>query len=286
LLGCLAFLFWNKKEKTTIKYIPQRHSEKKTNIKEKNYYDFSKSSICFLNGFNVIDKNGNDITKQFTPTLKYLLILLILNTAKNGKGIFGTKLIQLLWFDKNEEAAKNNRNVYLSKLRSIFDDIGDVEIISENGYWTMKLDESIIFDYPEAMSLLSSIKGDQIIDQTQISKLLELLLRGVLLPNIEIDWLDNFKSEFSNQTIDILTSLLHREEYKLDDKLKLKIADTLFLHDSVNEEALYIKSSILFNSGKKGIAKAVYNNFCREYKNLLGTDYKFSLSDVMNRKNK
>jgi hypothetical protein len=111
------------------------------------------------------------------------------------------------------------------------------------------------------------------------------LLRGVLLPNTEIDWLDNFKSTFSNMTIDFLTKLSRKEEYSMDNQLRLKISDMLFLHDLINEEALYIKCSILFNSGKKGIAKNVYDNFCKEYYNLLGINYKYSLVDILNRNN-
>ncbi|MDR0866708.1 MAG: hypothetical protein LBO74_17505, partial [Candidatus Symbiothrix sp.] len=270
----LAYAVFRKKKKQAIAVnFPinsPKESLKKSRIGEENQYDFSKSAVCFLNGFNVIDKNGNNITKQFTPTLKYLLILLILYTAKDGKGIFGNKLIQLLWFDKNEEAAKNNRNVYLSKLRSVFENVGGIETASNNGYWTIQLDDSITCDYIEAMHLFTSIKEDQVKNPTQINKLLELLLRGVLLPNTEIDWLDNFKSDFSNLTIDILTKLSQNDEYQLDDELKLKIADTLFLHDIINEEALYIKCSILFHSGKMGIAQKVYNNFCKEYNHLLG----------------
>jgi len=291
LFGYLAFLFWKKREKKIISSLPQAdlsneyETETQPVIEEKSYYNFNKSSVCLLNGFNVIDKDGNNITKQFTPILKSMFLLLLLNTAKEEKGIFGKKMIQLLWFDKDDEAAKNNRNVYLSKLRSIFETIGNMEIANKNGYWTIKLDEKITCDYTEAMSLLSLLKEDKVQDQTSINKLLELLLRGILLPNTEIDWLDNFKSDFSNHTVDILTLLSKKEEYKLDDELRLKIANTLFLHDSVNEEALYIKISILFNSGKKGIAKSVYNNFCKEYNTLLGTAYKYSLADVINRTN-
>ncbi|GHT45953.1 hypothetical protein FACS189440_02940 [Bacteroidia bacterium] len=286
LLAYAVFLFRKKKKQAGAENLPvhsKKESPGKSRIGEKNQYDFSKSAVCFLNGFNVIDKNGNNITRQFTPTLQYLLILLILNTAKDGKGIFGKQLIQLLWFDKNEEAAKNNRNVYLSKLRSVFENVGGVETASKNGYWTIQLDDSITCDYIEAMHLFTSIKEDQEKNPTQINKLLELLLRGVLLPNTEIDWLDNFKSDFSNLTIDILTKLSQNEAYQLDDELRLKIADTLFLHDIINEEALYIKCSILFHSGKMGIAQKVYNNFCKEYNHLLGITYKYSLTDVINR---
>ena len=248
------------------------------------FYDFSKHSICFLGGFNVMDKTGQDITGQFTPMLKYLLTLLILSTEKDAKGISGKRLIQLLWYDKNEESAKNNRNVYLSKLRSVLENVGNAEIINQSGFWTIKLND-IACDYTESMRLFSAITDDNDSEQADIDHLLELLLRGVLLPNTEADWVDGFKSDFSNMTIDILTELSQSNYNKLTDDLKLKIADTLFLHDFINEEALYLKCSIFFNSGKKGIAKTIYDNFSKEYFNLLGTKYKYSLTDIIERKN-
>ena len=135
------------------------------------------------------------------------------------------------------------------------------------------------------MKLFSLIKENKSSAPSEINKLVELLLKGVFLPNTEADWIDNFKSDFSNLTIDTLTSLSSDGYEKLSDELKLKIADILFLHDYINEEALYLKCSIFFNSGKKGIAKGIYDNFCKEYLNLLGSKYKYSLSDVISRKN-
>lgn len=262
--------------------ISSKHKEPK---EEKSYYNFSKQSICFLGGFHVTDRSGNDITGQFTPMLKFLLILLILSTEKDPKGISGKKLIQILWFDKSEESAKNNRNVYLSKLRTILENIGNVEIINQNGFWSILLHKDISCDYLEAMKLFTAVQETKEQDPTEVNRLLELLLRGVLLPNTEASWVDSFKSDFSNLTIDNLTQLLQSNLYQLPDELKLKISDTLFLHDYINEEALYLKCSTLFNSGKKGIAKTVYDNFCKEYQNLLGTSYRYSLADVISRKN-
>lgn len=286
----IGVLYYKKRNRIKIKAtddsaFPLKSKEEISQIQENNYYNFTRNSICFLNGFNVMDKDGNNVKGQFTPTLKNLLILLILSTEKDNNGIFGNKLIQLLWFDKNEEAAKNNRNVYISKLRSILENVGCVEIINKNGFWSIALDKNIRCDYIKAMRLFSSIEEENFKDPIQINKLLELLLRGVLLPNTEIDWLDNFKSTFSNMTIDFLTKLSRKEEYSMDNQLRLKISDMLFLHDLINEEALYIKCSILFNSGKKGIAKNVYDNFCKEYYNLLGINYKYSLVDILNRNN-
>jgi two-component SAPR family response regulator len=248
------------------------------------YYDFSKNSICLLGGFYVSDKSGENITGQFSPILKQLLLLLILSTIKDPKGISGKKLLQLLWFDKSEDFAKNNRNVYMSKLRSILENIGNIEIINNNGFWNIEFNE-VQCDYSEAIRLFSNLEKADNIDSSKASRLLELLLRGTLLPNTEVDWTDGFKSDFSNLTIDVLKQLVNDDSYKLSNSLKLKIADTIFLHDYVNEDALYLKCSVLYNSGKKGIAKTVFDNFIKEYSASLGVNYKYSFQDVINRKN-
>lgn len=70
------------------------------------YYDRSRSSISLLGCFNVRDKEGNDITANFTPRLKHLLILLILYTEKNPNGILTSKTTGILWPDKEETAAR------------------------------------------------------------------------------------------------------------------------------------------------------------------------------------
>lgn len=236
-------------------------------------YDFSKKCICFFGGFHIVDKEGNDCTALFTPTLKALLILLILYTGKDPKGIIGHKLIQLLWYDKAEESAKNNRNVYMSKLRGLLDKVGDIKILNQNGFWSIQFEEGTICDYLEALHLYRGNNGQD------LEKLLELLLRGMMLPNVENDWIDAFKNDFSNDTIDLLSRLLKQED--LSDTLKLKIADTLFQHDYINEEALCVKCRILCQQGKKGLAKTVYDTFCKEYAASLGTEYKYSLMEII-----
>lgn len=267
----------NEKQQTPQEFSAQTITEKEDTV----YYDFSKSSVCLLGGFYVSDESGQNITGQFTPMLKQLLILLILNTIKDPKGISGKKLIQTLWYDKSEDSAKNNRNVYMSKLRAILENIGGIEIVNQNGFWFVD-PKDVKCDYWDAMTLFSGINETGNIDACEVNRLLELLLRGVLLPNTELDWTDGFKSDFSNLTIDVLKHLVHDPNYHLSNELKLKIADTIFLHDYINEDALYLKCHILYNSGKKGIAKTVYDNFTREYASSLGVNYKYTLQDVVN----
>lgn len=236
-------------------------------------YDFSRQCICLFGCFCVVDREGNDITSSFTPTLKALLILLALYTAKDPKGIVGHKMLQLLWFDKAEESAKNNRNVYISKLRSLLERVGNIKIVNQSGFWSIRLEDDTLCDYLEALRLYEEN------DNRQVEKLLELLLRGPMLPNTEIDWIDTFKNDFSNATIDLLCRLLKQED--LSDALRLKIADTLFQHDYINEDALSVKCRILYRQGKKGLAKTVYDTFCKEYALSLGTSYPVSLINII-----
>ena len=242
-------------------------------IPEFHNYDLSKKCICFFGGFKVIDKEGADITCLFTPTLKTLLILLILYTGKEPKGIISHKLIQLLWFDKTEESAKNNRNVYMNKLRGLLGKVGNIKILNQNSFWSIQFEEDTLCDYLEALRLYHENNNQN------IEKLLELLLRGVMLPNMEIDWVDTFKNEFSNNTIDLLYCLLKRED--LSEILRLKIADTLFQYDYINEEALCVKCQILCQQGKKGLAKTIYDTFCKEYSTSMGTKYKYSFMEII-----
>jgi DNA-binding SARP family transcriptional activator len=248
-------------------------------------YDFSKRCVCFLGGFHVRDKEGNDITSAFSPTLKMLLILLVLYTEMNERGIPSHKMLQLLWSDKDENSARNNRNVYLSKLRTLLERTGNIDVLTEGGFWTIKIGEDVTCDYTEAMRFFKNLKKEQPYDEEQFNKLLELLLRGTLLPNTEVDWIDRFKSDFSNLTIDTLSSLLTTDS-GISNDLKLKISETLFQHDFINEDALHVKCKILSESGKVGLAKNFYDNYCKEYHNLLGTSYKYSLSEVLRGKNR
>ncbi len=248
------------------------------NVIQTGHYDFSRKSICFFGGFRVHDKDGEDITDLFTPTLKSLLIILILHTCKDQKGISGNRLIQTLWFDKTEESAKNNRNVYMSKLRNILERIGDVKILNQKGFWSICIEDDTICDYMEAKRLFAEQAGNE----DTLERLVELLLRGAVLPNVEDDWVDTFKSDFSNKTIDFLSGLLKRSD--ISDSFMIRIADTLFLHDFINEDALKAKCSILYKQGKKGLAKTVYDAFCKNYQSSLGTSFPVSMLDLIDQK--
>lgn len=296
LAGCLLYLFLRQRRKkeeqqqkpTPLSPKPPVHlPEEAADVYEAGeatlepIFDRTHSCICFFGGFRVVDRNGDDCTGQFTPVLKSLLLLIILYTDKNEKGIPGGKLDELLWGDKTEKSARNNRNVSISKLRGLLEQVGSIQIVCDNNYWKISCSEEVFCDYLVAQALIRQGSSVKTRDENFFQKLLELLFYGSLLPNTQADWLDNFKSDYSSAAIDLLNDLLLSDEIAHDDKMKLRIADTIFLHDILNEEALAIKCHILFSQGKKTLARKAYDNFSKEYKNLLGVEYAIPLTAIL-----
>ena len=243
---------------------------------------FEGAAIGLLGSFKVTNRDGNDITPQFTPILKHFLCLLLLHGQRGSKGISVRKLLESLWPDKSEESARNNRNVYLSKLRSLSEQVGHLDVAYHNEYMSIQLGSDIACDYLESVALMDEIEAHPDGQQGTVTKLVTLLLRGALLPGVEAEWLDGFKSSFSDKVISCLTKLSRNPIYQQSDDLLLTIADILFIHDALNEEALHLKCSIYYRAGKKGLAKSVYDHYCKGYMNMLGEAFRPSLLDVVN----
>lgn len=290
LLIAIVFFLKTKKKKKKATNNPNETTENliitedEINWKQKEkYYIRNKSAIIFLGGFQVFDKNENNITGEFTPTLKLLLVLIILNTLKEGKGISSVKLQEFLWSDKTEESARNNRNVNIRKLRMLLNNVADINISNKNSYWTIDFPENTFSDYKEALHLLEQSASEQYSNPDSLERLLEVLSFGDILPNIQYDWIDNFKSDFSSHVIDVLMHYLDskNEVIKNNASFRLKIADIILTYDSINEEAISVKSRILYKAGKKGLAKLVFSNFEKDYKTLLGEKYPKTLSEIL-----
>lgn len=243
------------------------------------------STINLLGIFQVMDKDGNNITGSFTQTLSHILVLMILYTVKNEQGISSQELADILWYDKDKDSARNNRNVNFSKLRLLLKKVGNIELINNNHYWSVNIGKDVFCDYKNVMYLIELIHKQHVVSIEIINELLSISSRGVLLPNFEEEWLDNYKGAYTNAVIETLTELFQKQEVKSDFSLMLRISEGILLHDNIDEEAAKFKVYTLYNLGKKGQAKQVYEKFLEDYKNLLGADYKVSFDqfiDVIN----
>lgn len=235
------------------------------------------SAIDLFGGFQVIDKNGTDITHKFTSTLKELFIFILLHSVKLEKGVSTTELHEFLWPDKDEVSARNNRNVNLKKLRTLLECIGDLAIENTNSYVRLIMADSVLCDYRTAYRIL----GSETISRETIGLLIKYVRRGSLLPNLQTVWLDTFKSEISNRIIDVLLAYSSQLDMYKDDKMLLDIADSIFNYDTINQEAMVLKCSVLNKKGKHSLAKNWYDHFAKEYMNLYGENYPRTFEEVV-----
>lgn len=239
-------------------------------------------TVWLLGGFQVIDAAGNDITGNFTQTLKHIFLLILLETFKTGKGISSQKLNELLWFDKDEDSARNNRNVNIRKLRLLLDKVGGVRISNDNSYWHLEISGGEFFcDYVSALSLIRELSAQEAPDLALQKRLLDLLAGGTLLTNTQFEWADGYKSDFSSLVIETMMELSRRPGINDNPKQVLRIADIVLLHDSIDEDAVQLKCRALYHMGKKGLAKQAFDTFCAEYERLLGTPQPLAFDDLV-----
>jgi len=229
-------------------------------------------NTLFLFGeMQIFDKDGIDLTRQFTPLLRELLLLILLYSVRKGTGVSSDKLTEVLWSDKSTQAARNNRSVNIAKLKTLLDRLEGVHLSKETGYWKIDLDPiTIRLDY---QTYLNIVKDKNHLNKQRINELSEITQRGSFLSNIEYEWLDEFKSEVSNTIIDTYLHFAQSIPLKEDPDFLVRLANYVFYFDPVNEEAITIKCKALAFTGKHSLAKNAFDGFTRQYRTIYGEDY-------------
>jgi two-component SAPR family response regulator len=212
--------------------------------------------------------------------LKELFLLIWLNSIKNNKGISSEKINELLWFDKDEKSASNNRAVNIAKLKQIIGEIDTCTLSHKTAYWKIEFDELVVYnDYFECIRVTGTKKP---ITKEKINKLIDFSLKGDFLMNSNYEWLDEFKANISNTLIDILVELAQKQKIEEDPDFILRLADSIFIFDIVNEEAMILKCRALTFLGKHSLALNTLTKFSKEFEILYDKKYDKTIDEVLN----
>lgn len=235
--------------------------------------------VIFLFGnLQLFDEDGNEITKQFSPLVKELFLVILLYSIR-WEGISSEKLKELLWFDKPAESARNNRSVNIAKLKGILDKMKHCQVSKETGYWKVKVDyDKIRIDYMQYQRIIAAKNR---IGKEDIIQLAEITKRGNFLADLEYEWLDTFKSEISNEVIDTYLRFAGSIKIADDPEFLVKLASYIFYFDPVNEEAMIIKCKALAHLGKHSLAKTTLENFAREYNRIYGEEFGKDMTEIL-----
>lgn len=248
-------------------------------VPAKHYYDKHNSEVRMLGEFLVYNRDGEDITSKFTPRTRNLMMVLFLNSVVKDKGIEIRQLDEALWPNMSEESARNNRNVYMRKLRVLLEEVGDIEITNDKINYKVEFGKDVFFDFGEAVRLMRIINsGDE--SRELLERTMELLLRGPLLPNISTEWLDDLKASYTNRALALLHRLAQHAFQEGKFTKAYHIADAIMVLDPFSEEALAMQCQILCQRKTVGVAKILYDKFCKTYEQAMGEQYQKTFAEV------
>lgn len=239
------------------------------------------SAIHLIGYFQVFDKEGNDITQEFTPIIKQLFLYILLNSTMKGRKVTSQELDETFWLGMSKTDASNTRNVNIRKLRLILDKIGDISIDYKGGYWSMHIGATITCDYNEINKSLKDIQNEEQLRISTLEDILKLASYGTLIPNVNAEWADSFKNDYTKQMIDFMNKMLEHTIVKENDKLMIQIADVLLINDTLDENAMCVKCQILFRIGQKSASKRCYDTFVKEYMLLLNENITLNYEDII-----
>ena len=234
--------------------------------------------IFLFGNFEVISSKGENITKLFTPLLKELFLLLCINTIRYQKGVSPEKLIETLWYNKEPKDAINNRSVNIAKLKNILEKIDDCTLQKESGYWKLLFNrDKLYIDFDNYARIFS---GNNMGNDDQ-NELIQITQRGPFLPQTDYQWVDNFKSDISNFTVDALLKYCEQLSFPDNAEKIITICNSVFYFDELNENALKLKCRSLFALGRHTLAKQAFEKFAEKYKEIYGEDFNLPYNSVI-----
>lgn len=236
-----------------------------------------KNCILLFGPFQVIDKDGEDITTLFTPKLKRLFILLLVNSLRGKHGINGAEMNDLIW-GKDSKNAKSLRSVSVLKLRKILERLDKVEIAFHVNKYVVVMSQGVYCDYVQCLAML---EGKRIETRKDFEHFFELVHRGEAFAGESFSWLDDDKSYICNTAVDVMTHFISAYQLPAEADEVIRVANKILENDPCNEEALSYLTRALISQNNFKQARYAYESFCAEYAEAYGEAFKMSFDDMV-----
>lgn len=232
--------------------------------------------ILLFGQFTVLDKEGNNISRLFSPLVKELFLLLLLHSLPDKNGITSDRINETLWPGRAAKDAKNNRSVNIVKLKNILDKLGPYTLEKENNKWMLHFDDGQVNIDLLQYFMLAGRK-----DNRSIQQLVSITGRGGFLAETEYSWLDKFKSDIAAGINTMFINVLHQRSGHSTPELIIAIANSMLNFDPLCEEAVIYKCRALVTLKQHASAKAIYNSFVKEYKDIYGEIFEKEYHEIL-----
>lgn len=258
--------------------LPEMVEEGKELLQVESAKPMGKNSIRIFGQFQVIDKDGEDITTLFTPKLKRLFFLLLINSLRGKHGINGAEMNDYIW-GKDSKNAKSLRSVSVLKLRKILERLNKVEIAFHANRYVVVMSRDVFCDYVQCLAML---EGKRVETRKDFERFFELIQRGEAFAGESFNWLDDDKSYICNTAVDVMTRFISTYQLPAEADEVIHIANKILENDPCNEEALAYLTRALISQNNFKQARYAYESFCAEYAEAYGESFKMSFDDLVN----
>lgn len=232
------------------------------------------NSICFFGPFRATDKNGKDITQNFTPMQRKMLCLIVYYSVSGG--ISTRRLGAILWPDKQGESLKNLRNATLNYLRKALSDIGGVKIVYKSGNYFIESEDGFYCDYIR----LYEITKDETVSPDDADELAGILSQGAFMDSIEDISLDAVKENVGQMVMRSLLPVVKDLYDKKGYADVLTFCEAMFRIDPFSDFALKYQISSLCRIKRTDEALLRYSTFIVEYRKVYDEDYPYRFEDL------
>ncbi len=235
-----------------------------------------KEKIVFFGGLKVINSEGTDVSRKFSPRLKQLFVLIFLYSSEGMKGITTQKLSGILWPGMSPQEAKNTRGTNIQNLKAALASCSGIKLTFRDKLWFIEPGENCWSDYHEISDRLSFFENRQlspVILEKELPGLLGILKQGTMLPNMSESWLDPYISKINDRIIELGIRLFPMLEPQKNAALLDELAGVVSLYDPLNEPALKIKLNLFTMQGKLSLARSEYDHFAKLYQELYQEPY-------------
>ncbi|WP_186458783.1 bacterial transcriptional activator domain-containing protein [Mucilaginibacter achroorhodeus] len=229
-------------------------------------------SVYLFGEFTAYDKVGKDITYLFSPKIKQLFILLLLN-SKDGQGVVSKKISATLWPDKEITKTKNIRGVTINHLRNIIADINGLDLTFVNDTYCFLLSNGFRCDYFTLVGELDRLQRGEISAEQLVEEQFGLFARGSLLRDVPENWLDDFKQKFEEQLLSVVIPEVKRIYETGHYKQALELARIALNMDPFNDVAIKYKLKAVRRIKGVEQARKTYDDFAADYERSLGGLY-------------
>ena len=225
----------------------------------------TKNAIYLFGSFKIFNAEEIEITNKFTPLLKELFLLIVLNSTNKNNGISSGTIVEKLWSDMPIKNGRNNLAVNIGKLKAALGIDFQDYLTSNSGVWKFEIPNENSRIYCDYQTSLQHLNSPQKLSISEIKELMTIVNKGGLLTDQSYEWLDSYKATISNKLIDAFQDFLNSNSDNLSPTLLIQIADSITQLDMINETAMEIKCRALIALGKHSIANETFTKFVKEY---------------------